>query len=205
MRLPLLSTQIIRSIRQLKSQPFSEILTPNKPSPLQLLFNEFFDGPLASFTLHSAFQKCAIGCPAFRLSGIKSAGIDQPRQFQPVRNLSTTTQIGRITAEWIRLQWIIQPHPGNPRTKRVQVNIVSNGTEIRCFPFDRQCFVAPLEEMSSAAKHRIEPLRIGALKPLHSGHQIGLRCFGSVKFSMKEPMAEKQGEMGPLTGPKEGF
>ena len=64
--------------------------------------------------------------------------------------------------------------------RRIQVNVVGNRSEILAL-VDRQRLVPSLKQMPPNLVPRIEPLRIGALKPLHSIYQIR---FGSLKKQM---------------------
>ena len=57
---------------------------------------------------------------------------------------------------------------------RIKMNIIGHRSEIFAL-INRQSPVAPLEQMPPNTMTRIEPLRIGTLKPLHPIDQVRLR------------------------------
>jgi hypothetical protein len=61
---------------------------------------------------------------------------------------------------------------------RVEMHVVARRPQIPvAAAFDQLGFIATAEDVSKELVPMIQPDRVGALQPGHSGHQIWVRCF----------------------------
>ena len=98
----------------------------------------------------------------------------QPVHRQPRPAFARTLQILRPTAPLIIPQVLPRTHQLRPR--RIQMDVIAHCPQIPVpAPIHNQRLVPPAEQVPKHLVPPVKPRRIGAQKPFHPRHQVGLR------------------------------